>query len=403
MSAVPTSYTTFRGDLARLRNRVDMREKLQPEHYRREVDKIFRRAWLPLVSVGEIPQPGSYIVVEVPTLRTSLLVIRGQDGVVRAFHNMCRHRGNKLVASGKGCRLGFACDFHGWAFAANGNLVTVPDEGQFRDFDKSQFGLIAVNTEVWEDLVFVNFSPTPRQSLREWLGPLYDGYAGYFDRQEMIGQYSYLVDANWHLTINANTEGYHTLFLHRSTVPDYQGGKDNPMRHRPYFELMARHGRYSTQANPDHKMPPAEKLAYDGGRRIYPAFPALDPANTDLPAGLNPGRVAQWAFDIVEFFPHFLLLQGADFHQRLWFWPIDVDRTEMRVEAFAYKARTVGDRLAQSYSKVRSREVLREDISTMEAVHTMLKSGAMPEIILSQQELLLQHHFAVAAQMLDEP
>src|SRR5258708_21909100 len=119
MSAVAQTSTIFRGDTARLRNVVNLLEKIQPAYFQQEVAKIFRRAWLPVTSASELPQQGSYVVVEVPPLGASLLVVRGQDNVVRAFYNICRHRANKLVQGTKGCKLGFTCGFHAWTFAAD--------------------------------------------------------------------------------------------------------------------------------------------------------------------------------------------------------------------------------------------------------------------------------------------
>lgn len=400
-SLAPTQ-TVFRGDVGRLAGTVNLLERVQPGYFAREVEKIFRRAWLPVASASELPRRGSYVVVEVPPLKASLLIVRGEDDVVRAFYNICRHRGNKLALDAKGCSRSFTCVFHAWTFANDGRLAAVTDESQFPGLDKAARGLIPVTCEVWEDFVFVNFQPQPRESLRQWLGEL-DGYAGYFAGREQIASWSIVVKANWHITINAFTEGYHSLFLHRNTLPDYQGGKGNPMRHRPFLEVMARHGRYSAKANPDHKMTPAEAVAYTAGRKLYPAFPPVDANAPGFPKAVNPGRIDHWAFDIVELFPHFVLIAGADWHQNMWFWPIDADHTEIRVVDYAYAAKSVGDKLAHSYLRVRNREVFREDISTMEAVHAMLQSGAMPDIVLSQQEMLIRNHYAVAADMVAAP
>src|ERR1700741_2685940 len=113
MSAVPKSITIFKGDTSDLKNVVNLVEKIQPSHFEKEVHKIFRRAWLPVVSISDLPQRGSYVAVYVPPVKASVLVVRGQDDVVRAFYNICRHRGNKLVNDGeKGCTRAFTCPFH---------------------------------------------------------------------------------------------------------------------------------------------------------------------------------------------------------------------------------------------------------------------------------------------------
>lgn len=404
MSAAAKSITIFKGDTGDLRNVVNLVEKIQPAHFELEVEKIYRRAWLPVVSVSELPQRGSYIEVNVPPLKTSLLVVRGQDDVVRAFYNICRHRGNKLVPDGsQGCKLAFSCPFHAWTYAADGRLAGVTDESQFVDLDKSKHALLPVHCEVSGGFVFVNFDLRPRETLQEWLGDIHGGYQNHFEGREQIANWSILVNASWHITVNAFTEGYHSLFLHRATLPDYQGGTGNPMRHRTYLEVMRRHGRYSAKANPDHKMTPVEALAYNAGRKLYPAFPPIDTSAPGFPRSVNPGRVDHWAFDITEFFPCFVLIDGANWHQAMWFWPIDADHTEIRVIDYAYRAKTVGDRMAHSFMRALNREVFLEDISTMEAIHASMKTGVMPEIVLSQQEMLLQKHYANVECMVREP
>ena len=396
-NSVAAAETRFVGQSADLENVVPILDLISPQNYEKERNKIFRRAWLPIAHVRDLPEPGSYKVVEMPTFNTSLIVVRGSDGVVRSFHNICRHRGNKLVRAGEGCRSSFACAFHGWTFANTGALRGVPDEQQFRGLDRDKLGLLPVTTEVWEGLVFANFDEKPRHTLGEWLGEMYGEFGGYFDDKEKCTSYRVVVDCNWHLAVNAFTEGYHTLFLHRKTVPDYQGGRSNPLRHRPFMQLMERHHRYSAPRNSDRRQTPAEELAYRYGRPLVPSY---DGDSSRLPAGVNPGRSDRWAFDVVELFPNFVMLNSNNWHLGLWFWPIDAGRTEIRADRFLYQTDKPGEKLGQAFSKVRAREVLREDLNTLEATQRALMSGVMQTMILSQQELALQHHFKVTAEML---
>lgn len=381
-----------------LQARVPIAEKIAPQHYEKELQKVFGRAWLCVAHTAEVQEPGSYTVVEMPTFSTSLLITRAKDGTVRAFHNVCTHRGNKLVRAGSGCKGQFTCGFHGWTFSNEGRLIGVPDEGQFRDFDRAALALPEVRSEVWQGHLFVNFDKEPKYTLKEWLGELYDQFDGYFEDREEASHYEVEVNANWHLGVNSFTEGYHTRVLHRNTAPDYLGSRDNVHRHRPFMEMLKRHSRYSAPANPEHKATPAEAVAYSNGvRKLVPAY---DAAREDLPPGVNPGRVANWAFDVMEVFPNFVAINGNHWHLGLWFWPIDAGRTLIRAQRYMYRASTPGERLGQAYSKVRAREVLREDLNTMEAIQQMLRSGAISHMQLSQQELSLQHHFRVLDEMM---
>src|SRR5438034_5569081 len=237
--------------------------------------------------------------------------------------------------------------FHGCACSTDGRLVGVTDKTQFPDLNREEAGLIPVHAEVWEDYVFVNFEPKPHETLQEWLGSIYGEYSGYFSNRQRLGSYRIEVDCNWNLATNSFSEGYHSAFLHKDSVPDYQGGKGNPMRHRPYLEVMRRHGRYSAKSNPNHQMTPAEHLAYSVGRKMFPAFPHVSELG-EQPPGVNPGRNELWAFDVVELFPCTILLIGAHWHATMWFWPISENRTDIRIEYFGYKAKTVGDHLANA-------------------------------------------------------
>ena len=164
------TQTQFFGDFSRLRSRIDMLARFRPEFYAAEVERIFRRAWLPVASVTDLPRETCYVVADVPPLNASLIVARGADGKVRAFHNVCRHRGARLVKDHAGCRKALSCGFHGWTYATDGRLIGVTDKTQFADLDPEQHGLVAVATEVWEDFVFVNFDEKPAQTLDQWLG-----------------------------------------------------------------------------------------------------------------------------------------------------------------------------------------------------------------------------------------
>ena len=250
--------------------------------------------------------------------------------------------------------------------------------------------------------MFVNFDPQPKMTLAQWLGKFHDQYKGFFSNRQRIASYRIVVDANWNVAINSFSEGYHAAYVHRKTVPDYQGGKKNPQRHRAYLEITEYHGRYSAQANPNRRVTPVEEIAYGHGRPLYPSFPLFSEDGLPLPPGVNASRNENWGFDVAEVFPVLIWIIGAHWHANLWFWPIGEDKTDVRVEFFAYKAETVGDALAHAYFRTRLREVFREDVGTMEQVTSALKAGAMQNIVLSQQEFLLQQHYAVADEMLAE-
>jgi phenylpropionate dioxygenase-like ring-hydroxylating dioxygenase large terminal subunit len=143
---------------------------ISPEYFERERELIFRRHWLNVGRVDEIPNAGNYFVRELEVCKVSALVVRGNDDKVRAFHNVCPHRGNTLVLSERGtCPGRFGCGFHSWAFTPEGKLAFVPDEENFFDLDKAQYGLSEINCAIWEGFIFINLASEPAETLREFL------------------------------------------------------------------------------------------------------------------------------------------------------------------------------------------------------------------------------------------
>jgi Rieske 2Fe-2S family protein len=372
---------------------------ISPEEFERERKNLFGKAWLPAGHAADVPAPGDYVVREFHVPRASVLIVRGSDGVVRAFHNICRHRGNKLVdGATSGNRRGFACSFHGWSWDTSGGLRGVTDEGQFPSLDKATLGLLPIRCETWNGLVFLNFD-AQAESLHAWMDELADGYGDYFTQQRKLSSHRFEIEANWNLGVNAFTEGYHTLYIHRNTAGDYQGGASNPQRHRPFMQFMKRHTRYSAPANPDHVFAPAEALAWRYGRRLLPAA-CFD--NDSLPAAVNPSRAEHWLFDVIEVFPNMVMLLGQHYRIELTFQPVSASRTIVTNETFVYPASNLAERASQELFRQREREVVREDLSLLEAQQQALSTGAMENVVLSRQEMALAHHFRVRKSMLEE-
>jgi len=390
--------TIFKGDTSRLKNRIPMVDRLSKEFYEQEVKDIFAKSWLIIGDSKELINKGDYFVTDVPPLKASLIVTRGEDNKVRVFRNICRHRGDKLIHDASGCAKFFTCKFHAWNYSNTGKLIGVTDQGQFKELEKENLGLIEIHSEVWEDIVFVNFQEKPDQALKEWLGDIYDQYTGFSANRVKVADHRVVVNTNWNLAVNAFCEGYHNLFIHKNTVPDYQGSPTNPHRHRPYLEVGEHFGRYSAPGNPNHKPTPAEGIFYQHSRPMFPSFAHFD--MDALPIGVNPSRFKQWAFDIVHLFPNTVIGPQANTNSIMMFWPISHEQTDIRVMRFSYKTDKPSDRIAQAHSLVRNREVLREDLATMETQFQSITSNGLPFMHLSEQEQLLQNHYRAADDML---
>lgn len=173
--------------------------------YRHDLDRVWRTGWLFAGHSCEIPKPGDYFTLEVDT--DSLIVIRGEQGVVHALHNVCRHRGSTIChePSGRAARL--VCPYHQWAYAPDGRLLAcrgMPDE-----LDKSQFGLARVHAREVGGLIFISLAAQPSSfnPALEALEPLLRPQG--FNRAKVAKAVDYLVAANWKLVWENNRECYH--------------------------------------------------------------------------------------------------------------------------------------------------------------------------------------------------
>src|SRR3546814_1893185 len=117
-----TSHMTKARDMGLENGQVPVEYYTSPDYFAREQDMIFRRAWLMVGRVEEVSEPGDFIVRDLPTLDANVIISRGKDGNVRAFHNTCSHRGVALVCQERGNALTFRCPSHAWTYRADGSL-----------------------------------------------------------------------------------------------------------------------------------------------------------------------------------------------------------------------------------------------------------------------------------------
>ncbi len=358
-------------------------------YFERECDRIFSSHWLCVGRAAEIEKPGSYFVRDLPMIPASLIVMRTSQGGVQAFHNVCRHRGNRLL-DGQGQAGRIVCDYHGWTYQNDGSLIAVPDEDQFVGLDKYTCGLKTVHTQLWQDFVFVNLSIEPKESLSDFLGELGENL-GSFPFGEMTQAYRYRVElkTNWKTAMDIGREGYHIRIVHQGTAPDSHSGGDNPFSHLPYVNFFGAHAANSLAGNPEHKPSPAEALVIKFAPTVIQSGEDL----SDKPACLNPGGANHWAFDANFIFPNFGIILGPGFCSTDLFIPVRVDRTIWEQTLYAQKPRTAGERISLEFSSVLARDLVREDWSQVEKIQAGLSTGALDEVNLSDQEILIRHAY----------
>ena len=120
--------------------------------------QVFLNHWQVVAHVNDLPAPGDWLTFDL--LGERAVVMRGRDGVVRAFHNLCRHRGARVVDGQQGhCKGALVCPFHGWVYNLDGTLRGAARPETFGDMDREKFGLKPIEMEIWHGFVFLRFLP----------------------------------------------------------------------------------------------------------------------------------------------------------------------------------------------------------------------------------------------------
>jgi len=214
----------------------------------------FRRDWMMVGRTAQIADPGSYLVADVDG--EPLLIVRGRDDTVRAFFNVCQHRGTAVVEEACGVAVRFQCPYHAWIYDLEGKLVRARHTEDLEDFALEDFGLRPVRLDQWQGFLFVSLAEEG-PALEEQLGDLVDHFAR-FDVASLrpAASRTYEVDANWKFVAENYSECYHCPGLHPqlNRLTPYDLGAD--------FES---HGEW--QGGYMELIDSAETMALDGGHR----------------------------------------------------------------------------------------------------------------------------------------
>lgn len=195
-----------------------------PSFYRREVERIFHKVWNFIGSADQIPNPGDYFTLTF--VNVPIIVLRSEDGQVRAFANSCRHRGSALLEDRGNCRL-IVCPYHSWSYKLDGTLHGAPEMHQTRNFDLTQYSLVPIRLETWGGFLFLNFDQIAAPLL-EYLGDLPDRVAPYrLDDMACVRRKEYVMDCNWKLFVENAKESYHIATVHRQTINKYASARSS--------------------------------------------------------------------------------------------------------------------------------------------------------------------------------
>jgi choline monooxygenase len=253
---------------------------------------VFARTWQLAGNAAQVREAGQFFTTTVGG--EPLLVVRGNDGILRAMSNVCRHRAGP-VARGEGKRPVLQCGYHGWTYSLDGKLATTPEFEGVQGFDRASCALPQFRVGIWNELVFVNLD-AGLESLTEFLGELLRDMPGHdYSGFQLARRKTWELDCNWKVYVDNYLEGYHIPIVHPGLFRELD---------YPNYRTETRR-LYSIQVAPTRR---PERIRTSGGDdevRYFWIFPNLmlnvypDNFSTNLIVPLGPGRTAthfDWYF-----------------------------------------------------------------------------------------------------------
>ncbi len=334
-----------------------------------EKQHVFREHWQIACHVSDIPEAGNYITLDIVGERA--LILRDQGGTVKAFHNICRHRGSRLVADESGtCRNALVCPFHGWVYNLDGTLRGAARPRSFPPMDKNEFALRTIECEVWMGFVFIRFAPGPQPSVAEMMRP-FEAELSHYRPAEMVpvGKiHTQETPVNWKSVRDVDNEGYHVAMAH----PALQDLYGSTYYDEPFVDGLCRS--FAT-FNP-----------HAGRRWSVGRYVKIAPENTALPEHL---RKAWIYFGI---FPNAVIAVTPESLQFYQEFPITVGRTMLRSAVYRYRDETREQAAARYLAARIDRDTQSEDVQLTIWSNEAMTSAAFPGFYLSDLEYGVRTH-----------
>ncbi len=317
--------------------------------YARELERIFRGRALALAHVSELPEANSFLTVNSP--QGSLLLTCNSAGRIQAFHNVCRHRGTRLVDPPRGCAARFRCPYHAWTYTNDGALVGVPQQDQmFPDLNRPAYGLKALPCATHFGLIWVGVQPGG------WtFGGLNSELAALrLDEMRIYASETRVCRANWKIIAEGGLEAYHFRHAHRATIAP------------SFCDNLALYEAFGTHLR---MILPRRSLA-------------------ELPVEPPPGSLRAHAHLIYALFPGTTLLVQADHVVWIRALPLEPDRTAIQVSTLV-PVRGPGanrpDRHWRSNHQITC-ATLGEDFTLAESIQNGLHDGANETLLFGRGE-----------------
>ncbi|MEY4373386.1 MAG: hypothetical protein RL219_2155 [Actinomycetota bacterium] len=335
--------------------RIPAKHYYDPERWQLEVDRIFKRLPLMLGFSSELREPGSYRAVDV--VGVPVLMVRGEDGAMRAFVNTCSHRGAQLVDEGNGEARRFTCPYHAWSYNTSGDLVGMLDAKDFGEVDRSCLGLTPLPVTERAGLIWVVLNPKSTVDFDAFLHG-YDDILEHlgFDKCHVVGRQS-IAGANWKVAYDGYLDFYHLPILHKNTFGADISSKAIYFSWGPHQRVTGPDRHYGTLIDTPDGDWEDEKLI--GG--VWTIFPHISVAAFD--AG---GKV----YMVSQLFPGSNADESVTVQHFLHTMPPDEEQAQLVTDRMAFLRYVVQE----------------EDYKTGIAMQKALKTGAKSEVLFGRNE-----------------
>ena len=334
-----------------------------------EMSELLLTHWQIVGHISNVPKAGDYMTFDLGPERA--FVVRGDDGVLRAFHNLCRHRGSRVVTGSQGhCKNALVCPFHGWVYNFDGTLRGAAQPKSYPSLDKHEFGLRAIEMETWMGFIFIRFKTGPQNSVAAHLASYAAEFAHHTPEAMVPADriWANELPVNWKSARDVDNEGYHVAMAHPA-LQDLYGFTYHDISYGPGLRVSK--GTYK---------PGAGRL---WSVRNYVKYSTSHDAMPE-------DRRKLWAY--YGLFPNAVFIttpETVQFYQEL---PIDVNRCIVRSLIYRYPDETRQQRLARYLSFRIDRATYAEDIQLSIWSNESMKSSAFENFHLSDQERGVREH-----------
>ena len=333
-----------------------------------EKESLFFNHWQLICHQSDLSSVGDFLTFDLCNER--ILIIRDNENIIRAFYNLCRHRGSRVMANEKGNCTAIVCPFHGWVYNLDGTLRGASQPKSFPKFSKKDFGLKKIECEIWNGLVFIRLNKGPQKSVKSLMSP-FSEELGNYKIDKMVptdGIWTQRTEVNWKSVRDVDNEGYHVPMAHPSLQDLY--GKN-------YFDEPFVNGISKTHASF------SGKTARNWSVKNYKRFSS--------PASHLPDKYKN-SWNYFGIFPNAVIAVTPETVQFYQEFPISTDLTLLRGSIYKHKNETRQQRVARYLSNRIDNHTVAEDVQLTIWSNESMNSKSFEGFYLSDLEYGVKSH-----------